>query len=476
MGILTEEVQINPSGKSIEYYKNKGYDAKWHKPLMVKVEDLPLRSDAYIIVTCDYCGKEKPPIKYSDYNTQTKNGAKKCCCSDCAYIKREESMIERYGYGYAMQDFEKKKEIQQTNLKRYGCISPTGSEDVKNKIRETSMQKYGVEWPSQSSEVREKVKQTSLDKYGVECVLSSKEIQEKIKKTNLEKYGVENPFLCQKIVEKRKATLLTKYNTTIPLQNKECYEKLKKTNLEKYGVENVSQLDEIKNKKKETTFKNYGVEYSSQSDEVKKKTRETNLKKYGVESLLSLPEFHQYARQVDMERYGFYHHLQNPDILAKQKETFYKNGTCPTSRQQLYIYNLYNQSNEAKLNFPISYYNSDICFPEEKLTIEIDFGGHDLAVKLGSMTRKEFERKEIIRNSVIKNEGYRRMHIISSTDLLPSDEILLQMLEYAKQYFSDYPDHSWIEFDIDSSTIRNAEQKEGSYFNYGDLRRIKKSS
>lgn len=67
------------------------------------------------------------------------------------------------------------------------------------------------------------------------------------------------------------------------------------------------------------------------------------------------------------------------------------------------------------------------------------------------------------------------MHIISATDFLPSDEILLQMLDYTKQYFSDYPNHSWIEFNIDSSTVRNAEQKEGSFFNYGDLRKIKES-
>ena len=34
------------------------------------------------------------------------------------------------------------------------------------------------------------------------------------------------------------------------------------------------------------------------------------------------------------------------------------------------------------------------------------------------------------------------MRIISFTDKLPSDKILLQMLEYTKQYFSNYPDNS----------------------------------
>ena len=65
------------------------------------------------------------------------------------------------------------------------------------------------------------------------------------------------------------------------------------------------------------------------------------------------------------------------------------------------------------------------------------------------------------------------MRIISSKDKLPSDEILLQMLSEAKQYFSDYPNHSWIEFNIDTSTVRDAEQKDSVFFDYGKLRNIK---
>ena len=47
------------------------------------------------------------------------------------------------------------------------------------------------------------------------------------------------------------------------------------------------------------------------------------------------------------------------------------------------------------------------------------------------------------------------------------------MLEKSKQYFSDYPNHSWIEFDIDNSCIRNAEEKSEIHFDYGELRNIK---
>ena len=64
------------------------------------------------------------------------------------------------------------------------------------------------------------------------------------------------------------------------------------------------------------------------------------------------------------------------------------------------------------------------------------------------------------------------MRIISTSDLLPSDTILLQMLTKAKEYFSTYPQHSWYEFNIDTSLVYNAEHKEGVFFDYGELRKI----
>jgi hypothetical protein len=65
------------------------------------------------------------------------------------------------------------------------------------------------------------------------------------------------------------------------------------------------------------------------------------------------------------------------------------------------------------------------------------------------------------------------MTIISSKDKLPSDEILLQMLDKAVNYFNSTT-HSWIEFDIDNFTYRNAQEGTVSY-DYGKLRKIKKT-
>ena len=96
-----------------------------------------------------------------------------------------------------------------------------------------------------------------------------------------------------------------------------------------------------------------------------------------------------------------------------------------------------------------------------------------MSVFLGDVTEEEFKKKEIYRNVSLNKEGYKQMRIISTKDLLPDDYILLEMLTQAKEYFSNYPNHSWINFNIDSSSIFNAEHREGVFFDYGKLRTIK---
>ena len=47
-----------------------------------------------------------------------------------------------------------------------------------------------------------------------------------------------------------------------------------------------------------------------------------------------------------------------------------------------------------------------------------------------------------------------------------------KMLEQAKQYFNA-TNHTWVAYDIDTSLVRNAENKEGVFFDFGELRKIK---
>ena len=120
---------------------------------------------------------------------------------------------------------------------------------------------------------------------------------------------------------------------------------------------------------------------------------------------------------------------------------------------------------------PFKQYNLDIYLCNEKIDIEYNGSGHDLSVKLGTFTQEEFNRKEIIRNSYLKNANMKRITITSSQDYIPSDTILLQMLDLARNYFSS-TSHTWIEFNIDESLYRNAEHLQGALFDYGKLRKI----
>lgn len=424
MGITSKTVKVFPRGKSISHFKEKGYNAKYGQELEIKVEDLPMCSTALVETTCDYCGKIRQPIKYVDYNVQTKNGTQKCCCSDCIPLKREDIMFEKYGYKFAFQVPEIKKKIKKTNLKRYGSYSPTGNIEVHRKQKETLMKNYGVENPSLSKDIQEKRKQTFIDRFGVENPLLNQEIKEKATNTIIERYGVDNVSKNKDIQHKKEQTFIEHYGVSFPLQNKDVMDKMKMTNMERYGYEFIPQLEETKKKVKQTNLKNCGYEYYMQS-----------------------PEF--------LEKW-----------LAKNGSDFVK-----SSKQQKYLCNLYN----GILNHPFKCFALDIYLPEEKLDIEFDGSGHRMSISLGSITEEEFNKKELYRNVAIKKEGYKQMRIISYKDKLPSDKKLLEMLDFTRKYFSDYPQHSWIEFNIDTSSLRSSEHKDGILYDFGKLRTIKDS-
>ena len=228
--------------------------------------------------------------------------------------------------------------------------------------------------------------------------------------------------------------------------NRCLHYKTERTNLDRYGVLNYSSTMDCREKVKNSFLKYYGFENVLKSESIKDKIRNTNIRKYGC-----------------------YNPMQFPEIRAKANETLCKNGTQKTSKQQLYLHSIYG----GELNYFIKYYATDICFPEEKLIIEYNGGGHDLRVALGNLTQEEFDQKEITRNNILKREGYKRVSIVSNKDLLPSDQVLLKMISYARNYFSQYPNHSWIEFNIDNSVVYNAEHKGGILYDYGKLRKIK---
>lgn len=262
---------------------------------------------------------------------------------------------------------------------------------------------------------------------------------------------------------------IIKYGVKSCASRKDVQEKISETCLKKYGVDNYSKTEDYKLRMKTMSQERYGTDYIFQSDEIKAKIINTNLKKYGKPSTLWVPEVRDKINESMLNKYGVINPMQNLELVHKAKETLTHNQSVATSIQQKYICALYYMD----LNYPVLYWNVDMFDKENNYIVEYDGGGHDLSVKLGNITKENFTQREIMRNNTLKRAGYKMMRIISPHDKLPSDDTLLQMLSDAKQYFKDYPEHSWINFDIDNNTVKNAEY-ERSYF-YGNLRKITKN-
>ena len=261
------------------------------------------------------------------------------------------------------------------------------------------------------------------------------------------------PVLCDYCLKEGKETVCWKmvkeYNKTKNKKIiKDCcdnhkHQKVVDSNKNNYGINSTAMLPEVREKYKKTMLKNHGVMYSGQSPELLQKMKDTMQERYEVD----------YAMQSEI--------LKN-----KMRQALYKNGTCKTSKQQKYLCDLLN----GELNYPISYCSLDIAFLDENKYIEYNGSGHDLNVKYGRLTEKEFKNKEIKRDYYLKSIGWSKITIISLKDFLPQDDKIIEMINYAKEYLNT--GHSWIIFDIDNKLI------ESSQFNYtydfGELRKVKK--
>ena len=282
-----------------------------------------------------------------------------------------------------------------------------------------------------------------------------------------------NKIACRNCyAQKVKETSLIRYGIDNYAKTKECHEKMKNTMFEKYGVEHNSHLPDYREKFHNTCIKKYGESYNKQFVEMSLKSF---YNKTGYKFPSQSPKIREKITQSYIDKYGVDNPSKSPEVRKKTAQTFYQNYSQKTSMQQFYIFNIYKSVDKTVcLNYPISSFNADICFPIEKLDIEYDGGFHDGQVKIGNITQEEFNHKELIRDKVIKSEGYRVIRIKSKFDLLPSDKILLQMLSMAREYFSATY-HTWIKFDIDNSVMINAENKDanGIFFDYGELRKIK---
>ena len=417
MGLITEEVEVTAVQKNIKYFENLGYDI----PKRIKINSNGKEEIKYDL------GK-KFLVKVEDL-PKGSNIKVRCECDYCnkpmdviynEYVKKMNGIVPKICCKKCLG-----KKLVESNMITYGVKTTLELGDVQERIKKTLQNKYGVDHPSKSKEIREKRLNTFQSRYGVSNASQVPEFQEKKKQSCLKTTGYEYPLQSPQIQEEMKKKMLDLYGGEYSLQCPSICEKIRKTNLEKYNCENAMQ-----------------------NKEIREKTNNTNL-----------------------QRYGYKNPSQCPEIREKVTITLHENQTVATSTQQKYIAYLYSM----ELNYPILYWNVDMYDEENNLVVEYDGGGHFLDVELGETTQEEFDNKELVREKLIRQDGHKIMRIISKTDKLPSDQILLQMLSDAKQYFKDYPKHSWINFDINNGIIRNAKNKEGKPYDYGQLRKIKKT-
>lgn len=293
---------------------------------------------------------------------------------------------------------------------------------------------------------------------------------EKQKSNNIKKYGVENQMQLESFREKSKATNLEKYGVEYIMQSEKFRKKAIQTSYRKYGFANAMQNEDIKIKLQNSLIDKYGESNPMKVDEIKEKSYKTNLKRYGVKNVLQSPKIRGKISKTMMERYGVEYPSQNKEIAKRISETRYLNGNVKTSKQQLYLNEIYN----GELNYPCGKYNIDIFINKENIAIEYDGGGHNLTVTFNQKTQKEFDVAEIIRGKYLKKQGIKTITIISLNDKLPSDETLLNILDISKQYFLS-TNHTWIEWTIDKNQFRNAENLNGSFFDYGKTKQMSRS-
>lgn len=161
MPILTKEVEVKVNARTAEYYESLGYKTPMReatkstfkkykkdyvydvgKTFMVKVEDLPQKSNVKIDYLCDYCLQNVISMSYAGIAERTKGIGKLAC--KCCYPKK----------------------VKEVCLSRYGVDNYSKTQDFHEKYVDTMFAKYGVEHNSQLSDYREKFHNTCIERYG----------------------------------------------------------------------------------------------------------------------------------------------------------------------------------------------------------------------------------------------------------------------------------------------------------------------
>ena len=264
--------------------------------------------------------------------------------------------------------------------------------------------------------------------------------------------------------KKKKESDLKVYGVNHTSKLQSTIDKMQETNVEKYGFISATMNDQVKMKIQTTNIERYGVKAPAQNEEVKNKIIHTNRTRYGYVS----PTLNKKIREKQLvkmkSKYGVLYPMQNLSSQQKARQSLYKNASGVSSKQQNYVHDILG----GELNYPFNNLGLDIAFPNEKIYLECDFGGHDLQVKLGNMSTKEFEEYEKRRWYLLYRNGWKEIRIISKSDKVPSKDVLLSMYSFAISYLNK--GHHYIRFDIDNMVVISSQFRDE--YNYKTLTRL----
>lgn len=242
-----------------------------------------------------------------------------------------------------------KDKMAQTNMARYGGVSPMASSEVRERIKTTTLSRYGVENASSSPEVKERRRRTVQERYGVDSVLSDPATRERARQTIREVYGVDNVSQSEDIKARKRESSMRRYgvpSTALdpdvrrrqletlrrhhpdlpadargPLEAPSVQAAAKATHLARHGVKNPFERDDVKDQIRQTIQEHYGVDNPSLSPVIRERRRQTMQERYGVDNPFSFGVFQERSRQTVRDRYGVDYAVQSEIVQEQIRQT-----------------------------------------------------------------------------------------------------------------------------------------------------------
>ena len=197
----------------------------------------------------------------------------------------------------------------------------------------------------------------------------------------------------------------------------ECASKVRSiTNQERYGGNSPTASKDVVNKAKATFIEKYGVPNPNQLQSVKDKIRKTNVERYGCESP-----------------------MKTEAIKAKVRNSLCANGTCPTSKAQISVYemlvDIYGAENVA-INKPFGELSLDCCLCINGVYIDIEYDGW-----YWHKNRQEQDKR---RNWYLIRRGIKVLRVRSNYEM-PTKQQLINAIDYL---LTDNCSLAYIDLDI----------------------------